>query len=68
MTEKIIDRLLHEARCAEDVMRYMWRAYYAAKYDDMDKCIGILKALHDTTADERVLKLIEEVRKEQNDD
>ena len=65
MTEKIKDRLLHEARYAENIMRYMWRAYYAAKYDDINRCIGILKSLHDTTADARVLKLIEEVRKEQ---
>ena len=65
MTEAIKNRLLHEASCAEEVMRYMWRAYFAAKYDKMEDCIGILKALHDTTADERVLSLIREVRKEQ---
>ena len=65
MTNEIKDRLLHEARCAEDVMRYLWRAYFAAKYDNFENCIGILKALHDTTADERVLTLIQEVRKEQ---
>ena len=65
MTKELKDRLLHEAQCAEEVMRYMWRAYFAAKYDNAENCIGILKALHDTTADERVLKLIQEIRKEQ---
>lgn len=65
MTDEIKTRLLYEAQCAEEVMRYKWRAYFAAKYDNAENCIGILKALHDTTADERVLKLIQEVRKEQ---
>lgn len=65
MTKKIKDRLLYEAQCAEEVMRYLWRAYFAAKYDNAETCISILKALHDTTADARVLKLIEEVRQEQ---
>lgn len=64
MTDAIKARLLHEAQCAEEVMRYMWRAYFAAKYDNAENCIGILKALHDTTADARVFKLIQEVRKE----
>ena len=64
MTKELKSRLLHEALCAEDVMRYLWRAYFAAKYDNAENCIGILNALHDTTADERVLKLIKEVRKE----
>lgn len=66
MTEEIKKRLLHEALCAEEVKRYMWRAYFAAKYDNAEDCIGILKALLDTTADERVLNLIQEVRKEQH--
>lgn len=65
MTDAIKNRLLHEALCAEEVKRYMWRAYFAAKYDNAEDCIGILKALLDTTADERVLNLIQEVRKEQ---
>lgn len=68
MTDKIKDRLWREARCAEDVMRYLWRAYFAAKYDNAENCIGILRALLDTTADERVFKLIQEVIMEQSMD
>lgn len=57
MTKELKERLLHEALCAEEVMRYLWRAYFAAKYDNTENCLGILDAL-------RWDKLMDEVRKE----
>ena len=66
MTDEIKNRLLNEARHAENVMRYLYRAYFAAKYNNAENCIGILKALHDETANERVLKLIQEIINEQS--
>lgn len=66
MNEKIKDRIWYEEQYAKEVMLNMRRAHLAAKHDKAENCIGILKALHDTTANERVLKLIEEVKKEQN--
>lgn len=64
MTKELKERLLHEALCAEEVMRYLWRAYFAAKYDNAENCLGILDALRSTTADPRWDNLMAEVRKE----
>lgn len=66
MNEKIKDRIWYEAQYAKEVMLNIRRAHLAAKHDKAEKCIGILKTLHENTADERVLKLIEEIKKEQN--
>lgn len=64
MTKELKERLLHEARCADEVMRYLWRAYFAAKYDNAENCLGILDALRSTTGSQRWDKFIDEVRKE----
>ena len=65
MTKELKERLLHEALCSEEVMRYLWRAYFAAKYDNAENCLGILDALRCTTGSQHWDQLIEDVRKEQ---
>lgn len=64
MTKELKERLLHEALCAEAVMRYLWRAYFAAQHDNAENCLDILAALRSTTGSQRWDKLMDEVRKE----
>lgn len=58
------ERLRQEALCVEETMRFLWRAYYAAKYDNTEDCLAILEALRSTTALPRWDKLIDDIRKE----
>ena len=66
MTKEIKMKLLDEAQYQEQKLRSLWRAYYAARYDDAETCFYALKMTltYSPEDDKRVLALIQEVKKE----
>lgn len=66
MTSEIKLKLLNEAQYLEQKLHSLWRAFYAARYDDAETCLFALKMTltYSPEDDKRVLELIDEVRKE----